>query len=104
MADYKHPEALSKIREHMRDGMLRWIERGILPGDFLTAVLENDLEGAVGRADHINQHRLRDFVDYLHNDAPSPCWGSPGKVRTWHERGGLHGHKDREGNRDAESP
>jgi hypothetical protein len=80
---------MSRIPEHMRGGMLRWIEHGIYPGGFLTAVLENDLVGAVSRADHINIHRIPDYVRYLFNDAPSDCWGGPDEVRAWHEQGGL---------------
>lgn len=80
---------MSRIPEHMRGGMLRWIEHGIYPGDFLIAVLENNLRDAVGFADEINIHRLPDYVRYLYNDAPSGCWGGPGNVRAWHEQGGL---------------
>lgn len=80
---------MSGIPAHMRGAMLRWIEYGIYPGGFLTSVLENDLAGAVGRADVVNINKLPDYVRYLFNDAPSGCWGGPDKVRAWHERGGL---------------
>ncbi len=89
MADYRNPSAISALPSHMYDAMLRWIEYGIYPGGFLTSVLKNDLVGAVSRADHINMHRIPDYVRYLFNDAPSGCWGGPDKVRAWHEQGGL---------------
>jgi hypothetical protein len=89
MADYRNPSAISALPAHMHGAMLRWIEHGIYPGGFLTAVLENDLRAAVARADMVNATRLPDYVRYLYNDAPSGCWGSPAKVRAWHEQGGL---------------
>ena len=76
----------SILPEHMREGAQRWIENGIYPGDFLTAVIHNDLTGAVGRADHINRNRLHDIVSFFYNDAPHSCWGDPEKTKAWHEK------------------
>lgn len=89
MDSYRNPSAISALPEHMHGAMLRWIEHGISPGGFLTAVLENNLREAVARADMINIRRLSDYVRYLYNDAPSGCWGSPEAVRAWHRQGGL---------------
>lgn len=52
-------------------------------GDFLTAVLSNDLKEAVKRADHLNLTALVPWVDLLYNYCPSNCWGSPAKVKAW---------------------
>ena len=71
------------LPEHMRGGMKRYIESKVPPGGFLMAVLENNLIEAVGRADRINRERLFDFCNFLYNKAPSRCWGSPEKVKTW---------------------
>jgi hypothetical protein len=79
--DYK--DNIYMLPEHMRGAMLRWIENGINPGSFLTAVLENNLLEAYGRADYINQQRMKDYMQYLYNYAPSGCWGSPEKVAKW---------------------
>ena len=67
------------LPEHMRDGMKRYIERGIEGGSFMTAVLCNDLMGALGKADEINRDRLWDYGNFLYNEAPSSCHGSPAK-------------------------
>ena len=64
-------------------GAKRWIENRIMPGDFLTAVIRNDLTGALGRADEENRAAIFDIVSWWYNEAPSPCWGSPEKVKTW---------------------
>lgn len=81
----------SILPDYMQEGMQLWIERGILPGGFLTAVLRNDLMGALGRADSTNIDRLKDYGMFLYNEAPSDCFGSDEKVQKWEERGGLRG-------------
>ena len=77
------------IPEHMRAGLRRYIENGIAPGDFLSAVLCNDLREACGRADEHNRHRLFDYIMFLHNYAPIGSWGSAYNFNRWCERGGL---------------
>lgn len=81
----------AKLPLHMRDGMKRYIDYGIPPGSFLIAVLCNDLKGAFMRADNVNADRMRDFVDFLYNEAPSQCHGSPAVVTAWMTAGGLEG-------------
>ena len=65
------------------DSLERYMRHGILPGGFLTAVLQNDLREAVGRADMQNIYLLQEIVGYLYNECPSVCWGSPKKVSDW---------------------
>lgn len=43
------------IPEDMRDAMIRYVEEKTLPGDFLQAVITNDLLNAVCRADNSAQ-------------------------------------------------
>ena len=71
------------IPAYMVGGIVRWIVNGIPPGDFLTAVLSNDLKGACERADDTNQHLLFIYCNFFYNYAPSQCWGSPEKVLAW---------------------
>jgi hypothetical protein len=71
------------IPQHMRGAMQRYIENRIPPGSFLTAVLANDLMGALRRADHINRECLHDYGMWLANYAPPACYGSPEAVRAW---------------------
>lgn len=79
------------IPDHMQDGVRLWIEHGVAPGSFMTAVLCNDLSGALGRADEINRARLHDIVSFFYNYAPGDCWGSPDHFHGWMKRGGLSG-------------
>jgi len=84
------------LPEHMRGGMQRYIERGIPPGSFLSAVLANDFVLAVSLADRINRRRLLDFAEFLCLEAPAMCWGSRESVERWVERGGLEGLREAE--------
>ena len=61
----------------------RYVCHGIGPGDFLCAVLENDLREAVGRADEYNIAALPQIVMFLHNWVPGGCWGYEGRVKVW---------------------
>lgn len=61
----------------------RYVEERVPPSGFLSAVLENNLMEAFGRADENNRAALFEIVSYLYNDAPSACWGSPAKVSAW---------------------
>lgn len=60
-----------------------WVMNKILPGGFLTAVLENNLKEACARADSYNRATLFEIVEYCYMNIPAPCWGSPEKVRAW---------------------
>jgi hypothetical protein len=62
-------------------------------GDFVTAVLENDLHNAVGRADHKSLAALSSIVAWVYNEMPAPAWGSPEKVAAWRAGapGAAHG-------------
>jgi len=71
------------IRDFMMGGLIRYIEEHIEPGDFLMAVLENNLSEACGRADDDNIENLPAFCAFLYNEAPAACHGSPEKVSAW---------------------
>ena len=74
------------VPAHMHGGLIRYLEQGIMPGGFLSAVLTNDLKRACASADHINIRRIPDIVSFLYNFAPGPCWGSEEKVTEWVRR------------------
>lgn len=64
----------------------RWSFEGVPPGDFVMAVLCNNLEQATGRADYLNAPVLCEIVNYVYNHVPSAAWGSPEKVQAWAKR------------------
>lgn len=53
------------------------------PGDFLYAVLTNDLRGTVTLADAENLVAIPAIVNYVHYHTPSQCWGTRAKVEQW---------------------
>lgn len=73
----------SKLPKHLQDSMERYIEDGIRSGGFLTAVLSNDLKGAVNVADSGNIKLLPDIVIWLYNEVPQECWGHEENVQNW---------------------
>lgn len=79
------------IGENMMGALTRYINDRLRPGDFLSAVLSNDLKEACGRADHHNKEILFEYVNYLYNYCPAACWGSYEKVNEW-----LKGEDDEE--------
>ncbi len=74
------------IPDYMHDGLIRYIDYGILPGDFLRAVISNDLKEACSRADSNNMWVLPVYIAYLYNNAPCACWGSKEKMIAWNAR------------------
>jgi hypothetical protein len=55
----------SHVPGALHDGLIRWVEEGILPGSFLRAVIQNQLDLAILRADGINRSRLHEIVSFL---------------------------------------
>ena len=83
VAYYRQLFDYDRIPENLMGGLKRYIEQKVLPGSFLTAVLENNLSEAVGRADIRSLYILPIIVCWLYNEAPGSCWGSPEKVKAW---------------------
>ena len=84
-SDHSDPYNYSHIPEATREGLDAWASSGRPTGGFLRAVLENDLRGALSRADHENARAIAAIVSYCHNELPGGCWGSPERYRTWPE-------------------
>lgn len=72
-----------RIPEHMCEGLRLYLEMHVKPGDFLMAVLSNDLREACTRADHINIRLLHVYVAYLWNHASAYAWGNAERVEAW---------------------
>ena len=72
-----------QIPYHLRDGMRRYLEDGILPGSFLTACLENDFVEATVRASGSSAQYLKEIAQFIYNEIPEPAWGSKSKMEKW---------------------
>lgn len=77
------------IPNYMMGAIRRYIDKGISPGHFLTAVITNDLREACGRADDINLANLPAYVAFFYNEADNRCWGSQEAMNAWMARRGL---------------
>ena len=75
---------MQPIPEDTREAIDEYVKYGEC-GDFLEAVLSNDLTEAVCRADAENLAALEAIVKYVYNHIPRVCWGSPEKVEAWRE-------------------
>ena len=71
------------LPEGLQGGMQRYLEQGIMPGHFLTAVLKNNLFEAVMRADADNLKELPNIVKWIHWEIPSSSHGSDITVKAW---------------------
>lgn len=83
--------ALAKVPTHMHGGIACYVVLGIEPGDFLAAVLRNDLMGAARNADDENRTELFEYASLMYNVFPNGSFGSPLAYRSWIEDGGLMG-------------
>ncbi len=94
--------ALTRLPDHMRRAVERYVLHGIPPGHFLTAVVENNLRSAVERADSTNVDLLPAYVRFFHTSAPADCWGSPQRVKDWIANSGALGLVEQPEEEDAE--
>lgn len=85
-------EILRSVPEHLRGGLVRYILLGIRPGDFLQAVLENNLMESFGRADDISRAGLFHICLFLHNAAPIGCYRSKHHFDNWVKTGGIYSY------------
>lgn len=65
------------------ESLVAYRDHGHPVGDFLTALLENDLRAACGHADDTNRWLIFSYVSFLYNEMPSQAWGSREKVVAW---------------------
>lgn len=77
------PFNYEEIPDHMMRALRRYIDHHIPVGDFLEAVISNDLSGAVARADGDNMALIPTYVCWLYNEAPALCWGNARRYDEW---------------------
>lgn len=66
-----------------REGIDRYVTNHTPTGSFLAAVLANDLEQSIARADAENLRDLAEIVRYVHNRVPYGAHGSREAVMEW---------------------
>lgn len=79
--DHRH------IRPDMREALDAWNDgSGPYVGNFLRAVLSNDLMGAIGLADSHNLATLPAIVSYVYNVLRGDNHGSRDAVQAWADK------------------
>lgn len=63
------------------ESIVRYVEQKAPPGQFVSAVLANDLEEAVGRADARNARGLAWLVAFVYNNVPGNLWRSRDAIK-----------------------
>lgn len=71
----------------IRGSLIRYYDDHISVGHFLTAVLSNDLFGAMARADQRNRANLHNICQFIYNNFPVGTYGTPEKVKAWLKNG-----------------
>lgn len=74
---------IAEFPARMRGPLARYLVCNLRPGDFLSALLSNDLYQACIRADDENSQLLRAYFHFLWLHAPALSWGSPQKFAAW---------------------
>ncbi len=69
------------IKQSLED----YVELGFPTGDFLAAVISNDLMDAVGRADKVNIRVLRSICGKIYKEFPHGAHGSREIYKDWIE-------------------
>ena len=88
------------IDERFMGALQRYVDRHIAPGDFMRAVLSNDLFGAYNRADDEAAKQLPEIVKYIFNKLPGNVWGSKEIYEKWigQRKGALYADDNHQGN------
>lgn len=63
------------IPERTKQTIDDYVTKGWEPGDFVYAVLTNNLSRSIAYADMQNMHCLKDIVAYVYCEIPHVLWG-----------------------------
>lgn len=81
----------TEFPDYMRRAIETYIEFGIIPGLFLTGIIENKFRETIFHADGINLKLLPEYAFFFSLHVPTECHGSPSKLMAWNRQGGLTG-------------
>ena len=75
-----------EVSDIIKESLKLYAERGIMPGSFLSAVLENNLFGATRLADSYNRETFFEITEYISDTLPQNSWGSRETVSKYVEK------------------
>jgi hypothetical protein len=85
------------MKDNTKQELLRYKEHGIPTGDFLYAVLTNNLLAAFGCADEQNAMDMREIAMFVYDELPSISHGTRERVGNWIRNKGLVGLEKKSG-------
>jgi len=72
-----------EVSESVKESLELYANQGVMPGSFLVTVLENDLFGALARADSYNRATIFQITKYIYYELPRDSYGSREKVKAY---------------------
>ena len=69
--------------ESMKRDVKRYVETGKCHGDFLHALLSNNLVASFTYADLENKKKLDEWSRFIYNELPMNSWGDAETVENW---------------------
>lgn len=85
-AGFHRVESAPPVPPFVKTALDEWATAGQWPGQFVTAVLQNDLIDAFGKADPNSLAAMLKIVGYVYNDLPARCHGSKERMNQWAAR------------------
>ncbi|MBC8184304.1 MAG: hypothetical protein ISR65_18525 [Bacteriovoracaceae bacterium] len=81
--EWQYEHTIWVIPDYMRGNILDYIFDKRPVGEFLTAVICNDMKTAIGKADGNNLRNIQAYLYFFYNYAPALCWGSKEAMEAW---------------------
>jgi hypothetical protein len=87
---FDDPRSPSWIPKETKEAIERYVNAGLDPGDFLQAIMSNDLMGACKLADEHNLRAIVAIAQHVYSNVPMNCHGTKDIVRLWIELGSAN--------------
>lgn len=83
MMKYYELNQMQSVPDHTLQALNEYLSEKHPPGDFLHAVLCNNLARAFMKADDKNIANMYAIVKHIYNNFPANAWGSADNVQAW---------------------
>jgi len=79
------------VKNSTKQSIDNYVKHGFHPGDFVHAVLLNDLSEAFHHADCENSRDMKEIIQYVRDTVPMVAWCSINNIKRWIKAGGTAG-------------
>ena len=77
------------IPVNLHQPIVDYVQFGMPLGGYLTAIVSNDLTGAIGQCSTGDMTEIKFIVDFFYNNIPGSCWRSREAMTKWQASGGT---------------